>query len=176
MTDIYYCENIISKQELLPIYDMLMTQSWSLGSAYAGQKTYSDTYASNRIFSEGQSFNPFLTGFFSGIAGNVNRKLREKYNWQLPVHKIHRIQMNAQKKGNAFDFHQDGSPDMYSMIGFFTPEWQDNWGGQLQIEGDSIPFKPGDFVVFRSNYLHDAMPIIEDMPWYRISVGMFFQP
>jgi hypothetical protein len=24
--------------------------------------------------------------------------------------------------------------------------------------------------------LHDAMPIIEEMPWYRISVGMFFQP
>ena len=176
MQDIYHCDNVLSKQELLPIYEMLMKQSWSIYSAYESQTTYSNSYPSKNIYQDGQAFDPLLTGYFSGLAYNVNRKLREKYNWELPINKITKIQMNAQKKGSVFNFHQDGTPDMYSMIGFLTPEWQDSWGGTLQIEGETVKYRPGDFVVFKSNYLHDAMPILEDTPWYRISVGMFFKP
>ena len=50
------------------------------------------------------------------------------------------------------------------IVGFLTPDWDDSWGGELQIEDKTIKFKPGNFVLFSGNNLHDAMPVKVGLP------------
>tara|TARA_R110002072_G_scaffold92003_1_gene205040 strand:- start:575 stop:760 length:186 start_codon:yes stop_codon:yes gene_type:complete len=59
------------------------------------------------------------------------------------------------------------------MVGFLTPEWDQSWGGSLQVQDKEIKFSPGNFVLFSGNDLHDAMPVKVNLPFWRISVGIF---
>ena len=57
----------------------------------------------------------------------------------------------------------------WSIIGFMTPQWDKSWGGELQIQEETFTFEPGDFIAFKSTELHDAMPILVDTPFYRLT-------
>ena len=43
----------------------------------------------------------------------------------------------------------------------------------IKIEDNTIKFKPGNFVLFSGSNLHDAMPVKINLPFWRISVGIF---
>ena len=93
-------------------------------------------------------------------------------NFDLGSYQIRSITLNAQQKSSKFHFH-DHRQFKYSLVGFLTPEWDKDWGGSLQIEDTEIHFSPGNFVLFSGSDLHDAMPVKIDLPFWRISVGIF---
>ena len=103
---------------------------------------------------------------------NVKQKIRDKYGFELPTHDVESVVFNAQRKGNIPCFHTDGVGDKkysWSIIGFMTPQWDKSWGGELQIQEETFTFEPGDFIAFKSTELHDAMPILVDTPFYRLT-------
>ena len=63
--------------------------------------------------------------------------------------------MNAQQKNDKFQFH-DHRDCRHTMVGFLTPEWDQSWGGSLQVQDKEIKFSPGNFVLFSGNDLHDS--------------------
>ena len=167
--DIYVLEDVLSDYEIKHSYDMLIEQNWKLNSVYGDKVSY--LYPTFVVNSEDKILNHYWYGFFSGVLTNVNRMLREQYNFDLGAYKIKGTLLNAQQNKGSFNFHtHEGS---YSLVGFLTPYWKDDWGGELQIEDQTIKFKPGSFVLSKSNALHDAMPVKVDLPFWRISVGMF---
>ena len=92
----------------------------------------------------------------------------------MPVGGLGAVGFNAQRKGNIPLFHTDGDtkgPFKWSAVGFLTPQWDESWGGELQIEDKTFIYEPGDFVVFRSDLYHDALPIKVDTPFWRVSVA-----
>jgi Rps23 Pro-64 3,4-dihydroxylase Tpa1-like proline 4-hydroxylase len=175
----YYCENILNNQEVEEIYNELFkAPRWLINNPYNHNNSEDGIYCQSIIQnSQSKEYDPYLFGLFKGIAIGVNKKLKEKYNFSLDLNNenIIRTQLNAQKKSNFSQFHTDGikGVESYSIIGFLTPYWDKMWGGQLQIEDKKFNFAPGDFIVFDSKRLHDALPVIKETPFYRVTVAMF---
>ena len=99
-------------------------------------------------------------------------KLPLDKKFDLGNYQIKSIILNAQQQSDKFHFH-DHRQYKYSLVGFLTPEWEKEWGGELQVEDTTIQFKPGSFVLFSGSDLHDAMPVKINLPFWRISVGIF---
>ena len=181
----YYCENILNIDEVKEVYKYLfLNHKWNVTNAYGEKELGTDldgVYLNSIVMNnDGNQFRihePYLYGLFRGILFSVNQRLKNKYNFTLGVgeENITRIQLNAQKKSNYNKYHID-NPYTYSVIGFLTPFWDKNWGGELQIESKTIDFSPGDFLVFKSNKIHDALPVIKETPFYRATVAMFINP
>ena len=111
----------------------------------------------------------YWIGYFRCILDRINQKLKEQHNFLLERN-INRIALNAQNNNHYTEFHVDGDLNTFSIIGFLTPQWAENWGGELNIEGETVKYKPGDFVLFNSNQLHKSQEI-KQLPYWRISVS-----
>ena len=59
----------------------------------------------------------------------------------------------------------------YSIVGFLTPQWAEDWGGELNVEGEIIKYKPGDFILFDSNQSHKSQEIKKQLPYWRVSIN-----
>ena len=116
--------------------------------------------------------NPYWFGYFTALVSGINSSLRKEKNFDLGFYKISSIILNAQQKNDKFQFH-DHRDCRHTMVGFLTPEWDQSWGGSLQVQDKEIKFSPGNFVLFSGNDLHDAMPVKVNLPFWRISVGIF---
>ena len=55
-------------------------------------------------------------------------------------------------------------------INYLGAQWAEEWGGELNIEGEVIKYKPGDFVLFDSDRLHRSQEI-KKIPYWRISIS-----
>ena len=49
--------------------------------------------------------------------------------------------------------------------------WSTDWGGGLQIEENQVDFKPGRFVIFKSNDIHNGVGPNKKIPYWRISIN-----
>ena len=78
------------------------------------------------------------------------------------------IGLNAQNENHYTAFHKDAD-DGYSIVGFLTPQWAEEWGGELNIEGEIMKYKPGDFIIFNSNQLHKSQKINKKIPYWRVT-------
>jgi hypothetical protein len=169
--NIYILDNVLNEYEVKSAYNLLVDQNWKIDSVY--EDKVSSLYPTFVVNTEDKIFNHYWYGFFIGVVTNVNRMLREQYKFDLGSYKITGILLNAQQNKGGFHFHtHKGS---YSLVGFLTRYWKDDWGGELQIEDQTIKFKPGSFVLSKTDDLHDAMPVRVDLPFWRISVGIFLE-
>jgi len=174
MQNIHEIENVLNSYELKKYYKMLINaNSWSINSAY-GEGIYSNFYPMFRVMYEDDIYNPFWFGFFSGIVSSINSRLQKEKGFNLGGYEIKNIILNASQDVNKFHFHEHRD-FRYVIVGFLTPEWDESWGGELGIEEKKIKFKPGNFVLFSGHNLHDAMPVKINLPFWRISVGIFLK-
>jgi|TARA_R100001463_G_scaffold125810_1_gene183327 hypothetical protein len=113
--------------------------------------------------------NQYWIGYFNCLFDRINAQLKEQHNFSLK-RKIKRISLNAQNDNHYTEFHADDSANCYSIVGFLTPQWAEEWGGELNIEGEIIKYKPGDFILFDSTQLHQSQQI-KKIPYWRTSVS-----
>ena len=172
-TNIHEIKNVLNSFELKYIYKQLMDNNWKIDSSY-GEDIYTNFYPTFRVSYEDSVYQPYWFGFFSGIVSSINSRLRQEKKFDLGSYSIKNIVLNAQHNSNKFHFHEHRD-FKHVIVGFLTPDWDDSWGGELQIEDMTIKFKPGNFVLFSGNNLHDAMPVKMGLPYWRISVGIFLK-
>ena len=170
-TMIKIINNVLTTQDCFDLYQGLTTANmWglnrqtnpdNLGGAFPGvtlveneEVVYNDQY---------------WIGYFNCLFDRINQKLLEQHNFSLK-RKIKRIVLNAQNDNHYTEFHQDNEENTYSIVGFLTPQWAEEWGGELNIEGEIIKYSSGDFVLFQSNQLHKSQPI-KKIPYWRTSVS-----
>jgi hypothetical protein len=175
MSNFYYADNILSLDEVKYCYNVLLNHKWNIKSFYQqeGIDNSDLAYPNMMAYKDGTVYDPYLFGLMSGILFSVNKRIQEKYNFTLPTHKIKTVQFNAQGKSDDCSFHSDGTHNQWSVVGFLTPQWHKEWGGDLQIEDETVTYKPGDFVVFKSSHLHDALPVKVKTPFWRITTAIF---
>jgi hypothetical protein len=113
--------------------------------------------------------NQYWIGYFNCLFDRINEKLNEQHNLNL-VKSINRIGLNAQNDNHYTEFHADKTENTYSIVGFFTPQWAEEWGGELNVEVKVIKYNPGDFILFDSFKLHQSQKI-KKIPYWRTSVS-----
>lgn len=171
----YIAKNVLSKGDIDQLYGHLMGESiWKIGGAYANSDDPLTHYPRAMAMDANGIHSPFLAGYFVSLMGRIRDQIEEEYGFVLPVGGLGAVGFNAQRKGNISLFHTDGDAKgkfTWSIVGFLSPQWDPSWGGELQIEDRTYTFEPGDFVLFRSNELHDALPIKVDTPFWRVTVA-----
>jgi hypothetical protein len=166
---VYEIKDLLNEYEVKNTYKTLLDHNWAIDTAYS--PSIGIMYPTFRVSFNKQIFNPYWFGYFSGLVVGVNNSLRKNHKFGLGDYEIKAITLNAQQHNSKFHFH-DHRDFKYTIVGFLTPEWEDDWGGHLQIEDTSIQFSPGNFVLFSGSDLHDAMPVKVKLPFWRISVGI----
>ena len=111
----------------------------------------------------------YWIGYFNCLFDRINSKLKEQHNFSMN-RVIKRIALNAQNDNHYTEFHSDSLGSDYSIVGFLTPQWSEDWGGELNIEGETIKYNPGDFVIFEGAKLHKSQPI-KKIPYWRLSIN-----
>ena len=166
----YILDNIISKRELITLYDDLVNANvW-----YLSRRTHDSQVGQwpGFIVSEREQVNNyFWYGRFLGILDNVKNNFEKQYNFSLPQ-KIRRMHVGAKNNTSNTDFHCDViEPFTYTIVGFATPEWNKEWGGELNIEGETIDFIPGRFVIFKSDLRHDGNKVNKELNFWKLSLN-----
>jgi len=113
---------------------------------------------------------PYWIGYFNCLLDRINQKLNEQHKFEI-TRNLDRLVLNAQNENHYTEFHVDTLEDTYSIVGFITPQWAENWGGELNIEGEIIKYKPGDFILFDSSKTHTSQEIIKNIPYWRVTVN-----
>ena len=173
MNKVYEIKNVLNTFELKHMYKQLMNNNWSINSAYE-KDVYTNFYPTFTVSEEDNVYQPYWFGLFFGIVSSINSRLRREKKFDLGTYYIKKIVLNAQHSSSKFHFHEHRDY-RHAIVGFLTPNWDDSWGGELQIEDKTIKFKPGNFVLFSGTDLHDAMPVKVGLPYWRISVGIFIK-
>ena len=175
----YLVKKVLNKQDVTQVYNHLMGESiWKIGSAYRGNDDPTYHYPRALAMDSNGIHSPFLSGYFVAVMNRIRDRIEEEHGFTIPTGGLSAIGFNAQREGNIPLFHTDGDsegPMTWSSVGFLSPQWDPSWGGELQIQDRKYIFEPGDFVVFRSNELHDALPIKVDTPFWRVSVALMIR-
>ena len=164
--------NVLTLQDSFDLYDGLINRNmWHLNRASSGERLGGSFPGVSFVENEKVVYNdPYWIGYFNCLFDRINQKLNEQHNFSLK-RIINRIALNAQNDNHYTEFHIDnGSNSHCSIIGFLTPQWAEEWGGELNIEGQVIKYKPGDFVLFDSNKIHRSQEI-KKIPYWRITVS-----
>ena len=162
--------NVLTLEDCFSLYRGLIEANlWNLNRKSAGHEAGSFP---GITFIEDQQIicnNQYWMGYFNCLFDRLNQKLNEQHNFNL-IRNINRISLNAQNNNHYTEFHIDDK-NMYSIVGFLTPQWAEDWGGELNVEGEVIKYKPGDFILFDSNQLHKSQKIKKQLPYWRISIN-----
>jgi hypothetical protein len=160
----YIIEDIISNNDLFNLYDELVNAPvWYL--TRHTHKSIVGQWPGFIVHQDNTVMNPYWFGRFCGLLENIKNNFEKKYKFSLPP-KIVRMHVGAKHTQANTDFHTDVlEPFTYTIVGFATPEWSQEWGGELNIEGELIDFKPGKFVIFKSDLRHDGTKIKETNNW-----------
>jgi hypothetical protein len=167
----YVLDNIISKRELLLLYNNLISDNiWYLTRSTDGISQVGQ-WPGFIVSSNEQINNYFWFGRFLGILDNIKNNFEKKYNFSLPP-KISRIHIGAKNNTSNTDFHCDViEPFTYTIVGYLTPEWNKEWGGELNIEGEKIDFTPGRFIIFKSDLRHDGSKVKKEIDFWKVSLN-----
>jgi len=166
----YILDDVITLNDLNKLYnDLINAHVWFLSRNT--QDSIVGLWPGFIVKHNNEINNPFWFGRFVGLLENIKNIFQKQYNFSLPSN-IHRIHVAAKNTTSNTDFHTDISePCSYTIVGFATPEWSPEWGGELNIEGDSIDFKPGRFVIFKSDLRHDGKKIKKDINFWKLSLN-----
>lgn len=166
----YLIENIIRQKDLFILYKGLIESNvWTLNRTSIGGDF--GTFP-GFIIQEGSTiYNSYWCGYFMSFFEKINFEFEKKYNFNLPS-KIKRIHLVAKNDSSYTEFHCDTQePNSYTIVGFLTPVWSQNWGGELMVEDEKINFEPGKFIAFKSNLRHNGLGQNQKIPYWRISIN-----
>jgi len=165
-------ENVLTKEDSFTLYSSLINANiWHL-NRFSNQKDIGGAFPGVNLIEDNEVFynNPYWIGYFEALFNNINQKLTEQHNFSLR-NSINRIALNAANDNHYTEFHSDmKNESTYSIVGFLTPQWSEEWGGSLNVEGEDIKYEPGSFVLFNSNQLHKSNPI-KKIPYWRVSIN-----
>ena len=162
--------NVLTLEDCFELYEGLINSHiWNL--ARASENRLGGRFPGVNLIKDEQVIhnNPYWIGYFNCLFDRINQKLKEQHNFSL-VRKINRLALNAQNENHYTTFHVDNTLQTYSIVGFLTPQWAEEWGGELNIEGETIKYKPGNFVLFDSNKFHKSEEI-KKIPYWRVTVS-----
>ena len=168
---IKYVDNILLKKELFKLYKGLIeTNGWNLTRASSEESfgmfpgfIIKDNY--NEVG------NDYWNGYFTSLYERIKINFQEKYKYELP-NNIFRIHLGAKNETSVTEFHSDSKNNSdISILGFLTPVWSSDWGGDLQIEENKINFEPGKFLIFNSDKIHNGVGPNKKIPYWRISIN-----
>ena len=163
--------NVLNKTDLFSLHKGLVSNNmWSLNN-YSTEDSLGRVFPGVLLIEKGEVIynDSYWIGYFNCLFDRINAELQKQHNFYLQ-RRIERICLNAANDNSYTDFHQDSSKTTYSIVGFLTPQWAEDWGGELNIEGEVIKYNPGDFILFNSNQLHSSQPI-KKIPYWRTSVS-----
>jgi len=162
--------NVLTLEDSFSLYEALISQNlWRLDKK--SENTLAGSFPGVEIVAEGKGchFDNYWIGYFNCLFDRINQKLKEQHNFSMGRN-ILSIGLNAQNENHYTAFHKDAD-DGYSIVGFLTPQWAEEWGGELNIEGEIMKYKPGDFIIFNSNQLHKSQKINKKIPYWRVTVS-----
>ena len=165
--------NVLTTQDCFNLYKGLSTANiWNLLRRSSGENL-GGAFPGVSLIENRQIVvnNQYGIGYFNCLFDRINQKLLEQHNFSL-IRDIKRIFLNAQNDNHYAEFHEDDASgeNTYSIVGFLTPQWAEEWGGELNIEGKIIKYNPGDFILFNSSQLHSSQPM-KKIPYWRTSVS-----
>jgi hypothetical protein len=166
----YIIDDIISDKDIFNLYtDLTRDNVWNLS-----RRTNDSTvghWPGFIVHDNDTVINAYWFGRFFGLLENIKHNFEKKYKFLLPP-KIRRIHVGAKHTAANTDFHTDVlEPFTYTIVGFITPEWSSEWGGELNIEGELIDFKAGRFVIFKSDLRHDGTKIKKEINHWKLSLN-----
>jgi len=164
-------KDVLTLQDSFELYEGIINQNmWNLNRVSTEGKP-KGAFPGVTFLEKGEIIynNSYWIGYFNCLYDRINQKLNEQHNFKLS-RKIQRISLNAQNDNHYTEFHVDKDTSHYSIVGFLTPQWAEDWGGELNIEGEIFKYSPGDFVLFDSNKLHRSQEI-KKIPYWRVSVS-----
>jgi len=168
--NLFLLDNIIRSKDLFTLYKGLIESNvWTLNRTSTGGDF--GTFPGFSIQDGSTVYNPYWSGYFVSLFEKINFDFEKKYNFNLPS-KIKRIHLGAKNDLSYIEFHCDTQePNTYTIVGFLTPVWAQNWGGELTIESEKINFEPGKFLIFKSNLRHNGVGPNKKIPYWRISIN-----
>ena len=170
----YTLDNVISKNQLFRLYNTItQTHGWSLNRTSKGFNDLEAVGFPGMVIEEKENFyNPYLAGYFHSLLDNINLKFKKEYDFSLPSD-IYRIHLTAKNNTSETSFHRDSPDDSWTILGFITPVWKLEDGGEFKLEGEIIPYIPGRFIIFRSNLVHNGGFVkTNNLDYWRLSLNI----
>jgi hypothetical protein len=166
-----HVDNVMLDKDLFNLYTRLInTNNWNLARSSLPGQDYG-TFPGFSIRDNNIIYDQFWDGYFVSLFETINKNFFEKYNYTLP-NSIDRIHLGAKNNESYTEFHRDNQENhMTTIVGFLTPVWAKEWGGDLQVEDEKIELKPGRFVIFDSNKIHNGKGPSKNIPYWRISIN-----
>ena len=163
--------NVIPQKDCFTLYNELTSQGfWKLTrSSYP--EDIGRQFPGMSLIENGEIVynDQFWIGYFSCLFDRINQQFLEQHNLLMRKN-ITRIALNAANDNTYTEFHTDGDSNHYTIVGFLTPQWAEDWGGELNVNGEVIKYKPGSFVIFDSNLPHKSYEI-KKIPYWRTSIA-----
>jgi len=173
MNHIKEVKNILNLNELLNIYNKLIdTPAWYLSRMSHNQNIIkSSGFPGFIVSNENNIYHQYWFGYFEGLLHKIKEEFKKQHNILLPE-KIHRIHLVAKNENSDTSFHTDiENENALSIIGFLTPSWDKNWGGEFICEDESVTFTPGTFLCINSNKYHNGLGPKIKTPYWRVVVN-----
>jgi hypothetical protein len=169
MNKVKYVDNVILDKVLFNLYRNLFSHSgWNLTRSSTGESL--GNFPGFVVKDNNQVYNNYWDGYFTSLYERIKINFYEKYKYKLPDH-ICRIHLGAKNENSMTEFHTDDANDAITVLGFLTPVWAKDWGGSLQVEENNIDFKPGKFLIFNSDEIHEGIGPCKKIPYWRISIN-----
>ena len=165
-----FVDNVLLEKELFKLYKALIENScWNLArSSSFGEIGTFPGFIIREDYDK--SYNDYWNGYFTSLYERIKIKFYEKYKYNLPDN-IFRIHLGAKNETSFTEFHKDSEEGGITILGFLTPMWSKNWEGALQLEENEIEYKPGKFLIFDSNKIHNGFGPNKKIPYWRISIN-----
>ena len=170
MSNVYIVDDIISKKSLECLYkNLTVNPVWDISRSSLGNS--SGQFPGFTVKDNNNILNSGWTGYFNALYENINHNFFKKYNFTLPEN-IQRIHLGAKNNSSFTEFHCDTNDvNAFTIVGFLTPEWSEEWGGGLLVEDKKFEFIPGRFIIFKSNLRHNGLGPNKTVPYWRITLN-----
>ena len=175
MTKVF--DDVISQATLDEMYDdLISSQMWAIDRKSSKENKHYHNFPGHVVLEkDGAVNNRSLFGYFAGLVEQLRHRHMEKYGELLPP-KIKRIHLGAKTITSHTNIHIDTDEKGVVIVGFTTPTWKEEWGGDLKIENQDevelIKYKPGRFCIFNTDRPHDGLAPKGDCHLWRISVNI----
>lgn len=173
----YVFDDVIGAEELLWIYhELIYSSSWTLSWTSKQFKTETRGFMGfpGLLIQRAEDHrHGFFSGYFTGITHRIRHAAKLRRSLSLPQ-RIHRIHATGQSSLSKTEFHTDMDSDQFwTILGFLNPVWNAKDGGEFYLEDHKIDYKPGRFILFKSNTLHDGGFVVnESLNYWRITVSI----
>ena len=171
MTKVF--DDVISQETLEEMYDeFIRSQMWAIDRKSSDENKYFHNFPGHVVLEkDGSVLNRGLYDYFSGLIEQLRYRHMKEFGQLLPP-KIKRIHLGAKTLSSHTNIHIDTDQKGVVIVGFITPEWKEEWGGELKVDEKLIKYKPGRFCIFNTDKPHDGFAPKGDCHLWRMSVNI----